>query len=119
MADLLQRLVERTSRGSHVNRLIAALSGADSRTSETVASAAAGSDTALLAESLTARESDILECLTQRLRNKEIARQLSISEETVKFHLKNLYQKLGVGSRRQAAVQAEELRAFLKSTLSQ
>jgi LuxR family maltose regulon positive regulatory protein len=119
MADLLQRLTERIGRGTHADRLIAALSGAGSRACEAPASAAARSDTALLAESLTARELDILECLTQRLRNKEIARQLSISEETVKFHLKNLYQKLGVGSRRQAAVRAEELRPFRRSAPSQ
>jgi LuxR family maltose regulon positive regulatory protein len=111
MAVLLQRLTERTGRGSHADRLVAALSDAGSRASEAVASSANHSDKALIAESLTAREFDILECLTKRLCNKEIARQLSLSEETVKFHLKNLYQKLAVANRREAAVKAAEILA--------
>ena len=38
--------------------------------------------------------------------NKEIAEALSISPQTVKRHVSNLFDKLGVGSRRQAVVQA-------------
>ena len=56
-----------------------------------------------LQESLTARELEILGLLGNRLQNKEIARKLSVSPETVKTHLKNLYSKLDVGSRREAA----------------
>jgi len=39
----------------------------------------------------------------------ELAEQLEISTHTVKFHLKNIYAKLGVGSRRAAVRRAEEL----------
>ena len=64
-------------------------------------------------ESLTLRELDILECLTKRPRNKEIARNLSISEETVKFHLKNLYRKLGVSGRQEVVRHAQSLQYLL------
>lgn len=48
---------------------------------------------------LTARESEMLEFLARDATNKEIARDLGLTEATVKFHLKNLYAKLGVGRR--------------------
>jgi LuxR family maltose regulon positive regulatory protein len=56
----------------------------------------------VLAELLTSREAEILELLTQRLTNKEIAEQLVLSTGTVKQHLYNIFQKLNVKNRRQA-----------------
>jgi LuxR family maltose regulon positive regulatory protein len=52
--------------------------------------------------SLSNRELDVLELLTQRLSNKEIADRLKVSSETVKKHTRNLYQKLEVHGRREA-----------------
>lgn len=48
------------------------------------------------------REREIVDCLSQHLSNAEIARSMNISENTVKFHLKKIYGKLGVNSRADA-----------------
>jgi ATP/maltotriose-dependent transcriptional regulator MalT len=50
-------------------------------------------------EPLTARENLMVELLLAGLRNREIAARLSMSEATVKWHLYNLYSKLGVNNR--------------------
>ena len=52
---------------------------------------------------LTERERDVLRFLPSRLTLSEIARELYISPNTLKFHLKVIYRKLGVNSRAQAA----------------
>ncbi|HAX23847.1 MAG TPA: response regulator transcription factor [Thermomicrobiales bacterium] len=55
---------------------------------------------------LSARETQVLELVVDRLSNKEIAERLSISEHTVKNHLKNILAKLQLSNRRQAAAYA-------------
>lgn len=52
-------------------------------------------------ESLTAREKEILSCVSSGSKNKEIAVSLGISEHTVKNHLKNILQKLQLQNRTQ------------------
>ena len=52
---------------------------------------------------LSEREAAVLEAVARGLTNREIGRQLWISEQTVKFHLRNVYRKLGISSRTEAA----------------
>lgn len=59
-------------------------------------------------ESLTAREKEILSCVSSGSTNKEIAMSLSISEHTVKNHLKNILQKLQLQNRTQLTRYAME-----------
>jgi DNA-binding NarL/FixJ family response regulator len=58
-----------------------------------------------LSEPLTARESEVLGLLGRGLSNKMIARELHISEHTVKFHISSIYAKLGVSNRAEAVSQ--------------
>lgn len=57
-------------------------------------------------EVLTKREIEILCLVAEGLFNKEIAYKLSISEKTVKNHVSNIFKKIGVSDRTQAAVYA-------------
>ena len=57
-------------------------------------------------EQLTRRERDILKLITQGMTNKAIARKLSITESTVKVHVKHLLKKMKLKSRVEAAVWA-------------
>jgi DNA-binding NarL/FixJ family response regulator len=52
---------------------------------------------------LTARELEILVLVAQGYTNNRIARQLWVTEQTVKFHLSNTYRKLGVNNRTEAS----------------
>jgi len=58
------------------------------------------------ATQLTERERAVLELLAQGLHNKQVATRLGISRRTVERHCDNIYDKLGVGSRTEAVVQA-------------
>lgn len=57
-------------------------------------------------EALTRREIEVLKLLAEGLFNKEIAYTLSISEKTVKNHVSNIFKKINVSDRTQAAVYA-------------
>ena len=61
-----------------------------------------------LAQKLSGREMQVLEGLTEGKSNKEIARDLGLSEPTIKLHVKTLYRKIGAANRTQAALIARE-----------
>jgi DNA-binding NarL/FixJ family response regulator len=61
---------------------------------------------------LTLREAEVVRLLTEGLSNKEIGNQLGITERTVKFHVENVFGKLGVRDRFSAAEVAHRRRAF-------
>ena len=60
-------------------------------------------------EALSERECDVVGLLAQSLSNKKIARALGVSPETVKWHLKNIYDKLGVSGRDEAVARVRDL----------
>ncbi len=100
MAALLNGLRKQPGAPSYVNQLIASTT--------TITKHAALPQQ--LIEPLSERELDVLRLLGGDLGGPEIARQLSVSLNTVRTHTKNIYAKLGVTSRRAAVRQARELK---------
>ena len=76
--------------------------------------------TDLRLSSLTSRELEILEILSQGYSNRKISGKLETSDNTVKFHLKNIYEKIQVDNRTQAVAFYKQLqkRKFLKNLIS-
>lgn len=113
MSDLLNRLKKHNLAVRYVDQLLAAfrdekLGKVQKETDRPpVQLSAAGNQSA--AWTLTNRELDVLDLLTQRLSNKEIAEKLFISVETVKRHTINIYNKLKVHTRRHAVEKAQTL----------
>jgi DNA-binding NarL/FixJ family response regulator len=62
-----------------------------------------GEDNAALAAGLTTREIQIMEAVARGLANKAIAKELWVTEQTVKFHLSNIYRKLELSNRTELA----------------
>ncbi len=56
-----------------------------------------------------AREEEVLQAIAMGRSNKEIARDLDLTDNTIKFHLRNIYRKLGVKKRVPAVQKAREL----------
>jgi LuxR family maltose regulon positive regulatory protein len=118
MADLLERLLEKNIAADFIQKLLAAFKGGVQPLVPEASGQAVPSwqppaprppRPQPLIEPLTNRELDVLELLAQRFQNKEIAEKLFVSSETVKAHLKNIYQKLSVSKRREAVAKAREL----------
>jgi DNA-binding NarL/FixJ family response regulator len=74
-------------------------------------------DTAAKQDGLTKREIEILKAVAHGLANQRIAEQLWVTEQTVKFHLTNIFRKLGVDNRTEAARYAYENR-LVESTIA-
>ena len=100
MARLLQEARSRGVMPGYVGILLAAFGAG-------ISSITPGE--APLTEPLTSREQEILGRIAAGLTNREIAAELVISAETVKKHTGNIYGKLGVTNRTQAAARAREL----------
>ncbi len=64
---------------------------------------------AALAEPLSRREREMLDLVGEGLSNRGIAARLFVSENTVKFHLKAIFSKLGVTTRAEAAAAARRV----------
>ncbi len=99
MEALLKAAVKRQIVADYANRLLSAF-GAPARKPKMHPD---------LIEALSERELDVLRLLGSDLGGPEIARELAISENTMRTHTKNIYEKLGVNSRRAAVSRAEEL----------
>ncbi len=69
----------------------------------------AASSTSAKAAGLTEREVEILGALSRGLSNEQIAKELWVTQQTVKFHLTNVYRKLGVKNRAEALRKAFQL----------
>ncbi|WP_338050943.1 MULTISPECIES: LuxR C-terminal-related transcriptional regulator [Ramlibacter] len=80
-------------------------------TSETapVAPATRAQPRALPSMALTPKEREVLELLARSLSNKEIGLAMQVGEETIKWHMKNLFAKLDAGTRKQVVSRARIL----------
>ena len=58
------------------------------------------------------REMEVLSGLRHGLRNKEIGTRLGITDEGVRYHLRNIYRKTGAGKRRDVLRYAESMGAL-------
>ncbi|HZU97228.1 MAG TPA: helix-turn-helix transcriptional regulator, partial [Planctomycetota bacterium] len=63
----------------------------------------------IAADTLTARELEVLQLVAQGLANKQISAQLGVSDHTAKFHVNAILAKLGARSRTEAVVRAAKL----------
>jgi LuxR family maltose regulon positive regulatory protein len=99
MAGLLKALPDQPATAGYVRRLLAATTGRPDRPARS----------GVLIDPLSDRELDVLRLLGTDLDGPDIARELSVSLNTMRTHTKNIYAKLGVSSRRAAVSRAGEL----------
>jgi LuxR family maltose regulon positive regulatory protein len=104
MVSLLKEVARRHPTWEYVRDLMAASGAARSRPVPATASIRA-----TVVEPLSGRELDVLRLLGSDLDGPDIARELSVSLNTLRTHTKNIYAKLGVNSRRAAVGHAAEL----------
>ncbi len=68
-----------------------------------------GADIDVVADQMTKRQLEILRCITQGRSNKQIARELDLSENTVKVHVSAMLRALGLTNRTQAGILGQKL----------
>jgi LuxR family maltose regulon positive regulatory protein len=111
MRDLLQTYARRgvAPRNAYVSRLLAAFPDYEFESVPALPTQPERREIDDLLEPLTERELQILHLLSARRSYREIAEELSLSLNTIKWYAKNIYAKLGVNNRSQAASRAREL----------
>jgi DNA-binding NarL/FixJ family response regulator len=110
--------IVKTAQADDVASLIfAAFEETNGKLRRRLSSQAADEETAVPASALTPRELEILRLVSEGHTNGAMARQLWVTEQTIKFHLSNIYRKLGVTNRTQASRWAQ-LHDFVPSTTS-
>ncbi|RJF98206.1 LuxR C-terminal-related transcriptional regulator [Noviherbaspirillum saxi] len=98
LGDLVQRVAEDEGAGTRMPRIVRPPLERPLSTPRAVPSMV-----------LTPKEREVLEYLARNLSNKEIAQAMQVGEETVKWHLKNLFHKLDAGTRKHAVRRAQLL----------
>ncbi|MDP4988493.1 MAG: response regulator transcription factor [Porticoccaceae bacterium] len=68
-----------------------------------------GVDVSVVAELITKRQMEILQRVAQGLSNKQIARELELSENTIKVHVSSMLRSLGLANRTQAGILGQKL----------
>lgn len=109
LLSVLNRLELKTEELEYVGRIVAAFQSEGTQADGARANAEDGTtvrDISGLSEPLSRREMEVLTLLVRRLSNREIAERLFISTATVKRHAHNIYEKLNVKGRREAAAKA-------------
>jgi LuxR family maltose regulon positive regulatory protein len=106
MARLLYDACSRGAHQGYVRQVLAAFHVDATDEGPSLTSPAAGTR---LAEPLSARELEVLALIAEGLTNQEIAARLYLSLHTVKAHARNIYAKLDVSSRTQAAAKGRAL----------
>jgi LuxR family maltose regulon positive regulatory protein len=111
MAVLLQEAAKHGIALNYVRQLLAAFGKTEGRTPVTqlLIEPEARPAKTMLVEPLSERELEVLKLLRSELSGPEIAQQLVVSPNTFRTHTKNIFNKLGVNSRRAAIRRAEEL----------
>jgi len=120
MGRLLRQTIARGTAVDYASRLVTALEAETARDplgrphsrplGGSAAKGHAASGTERPVEPLTERELQVLRLLSTHLSRREMAGQLYVSVNTVRFHVKNIYTKLGVHSRSDAIRRAGELK---------
>ena len=114
MATLLSKALVQDITPNYVKKLLAAFSTSATKavhesTIQNVAKRDPAERQSEIVEPLSERELEVLQRLAEGLTNREIADRLYLSLNTVKVHTRNIYGKLGVHNRTQAAAKAREL----------
>jgi LuxR family maltose regulon positive regulatory protein len=107
MIQLLRSLLGSLAYDTVLRAYLQRILRATARASRSQQGSAAGAGPLL--EPLTTQEQRVLQLLVAGYTNQEIARELVVSVNTVKYHTKHLYQKLGVSNRLQASAVARTL----------